>query len=64
MDSLALTSQDAGRRGWRGFADVVGLRRGRVVPHSQIKRPDAAGYQGGYESQEGYAEPAKEGVRS
>ncbi|HXK10074.1 MAG TPA: NAD-dependent dihydropyrimidine dehydrogenase subunit PreA [Vicinamibacteria bacterium] len=46
-------------KGIRGFADVVGLRRGRVVPHSQIKRPDAAGYQGGYEAQEGYAEPVK-----
>jgi dihydropyrimidine dehydrogenase (NAD+) subunit PreA len=50
-------------KGLRGFADIVGLRRGRVVPHSQIKRPESADYQGGYEPQEGYAEPAKEGVR-
>ena len=51
-------------KGWRGFADIVGLRRERVVPHSQIKRPDSVDYQGGHEPQEGYADPAKEGVRS
>ena len=54
-------------KGWRGFADILGLRRERVVPHSQIKRPDSVDYQGGHEPQEGYAEPAKEtkeGVRS
>ena len=50
-------------KGWRGFADIVGLRRERVVPHSQIKRPDSVDYQGGHEPQEGYAEPAKEGVK-
>ena len=44
-------------RGLRGFADIVGLRRERVVPHSQIKRPDEVDYQGGHEPQEGYAEP-------
>ena len=42
-----------------GFADAIGKRRTRVVPHSQIKRPDAAEYQGGYEPQEGYAEPVR-----
>jgi dihydroorotate dehydrogenase len=46
-------------RGLRGFADIVGLRRERVVPHSQIKRPDEVDYQGGHEPQEGYAEPVK-----
>jgi dihydroorotate dehydrogenase len=51
-------------KGWRGFADIVGLRRERVVPHSQIKRPESVDYQGGHEPQEGYAEPAKERVRS
>jgi dihydroorotate dehydrogenase len=45
-------------RGYRGFADIRGLRRTRVVAHSQIKRPDEADYQGGYEA-EGYAEPVK-----
>jgi dihydropyrimidine dehydrogenase (NAD+) subunit PreA len=53
-----------GARGLHGFADIVGLRRGRVVPHSQIKRPDLVDYQGGREPQEGYAEAAREGVRS
>jgi dihydroorotate dehydrogenase len=45
-------------RGLRGFADIVGLRRDRVVPHSRIKRPDEVDYQGGHGPQEGYAEPA------
>lgn len=47
--------------GWRSLDDFRGLRRGNVVPHSQIARPDAAGYRGGYEEEEaeGYApEPA------
>ena len=48
-------------KGWRGFADIVGLRRERVVPHSQIKRPDSVDYQGGHEPQEGYAEPPRPG---
>ncbi len=51
-------------RGLKRIGDLVGLRRLRVVPHSQIKRPDDSDYQGGHEPQEGYAEPAKEGVRS
>jgi dihydropyrimidine dehydrogenase (NAD+) subunit PreA len=43
-------------RGWTSLADFRGLRRGRVVPHSQIGRPDDAGYHGGYEDEaEGYA---------
>jgi dihydroorotate dehydrogenase len=46
-------------RGLRGFADIVGLRRERVVAHSQIRRPDQVDYQGGREPQEGYAEPAR-----
>ncbi len=41
----------------RSFEDFRGLLRDRVVPHSQIRRPDDADYQGGYEPQEGYAEP-------
>jgi dihydropyrimidine dehydrogenase (NAD+) subunit PreA len=50
-------------KGWRGFSDILGLRRARIVPHSQIKRPESSDYQGGYEPQEGYAEPAKEGAK-
>jgi dihydropyrimidine dehydrogenase (NAD+) subunit PreA len=46
-------------RGLRGFTDIVGLRRERIVPHSQIKRPDQVDYQGGHEPQEGYAEPVR-----
>jgi dihydroorotate dehydrogenase len=46
-------------RGLARISDLVGLRRDRVVRHSQIKRPEDADYQGGHEPQEGYAEPAK-----
>ncbi len=43
-------------RGWTSLADFRGLRRGRIVAHSEIRRPDAAGYHGGYEEDaEGYA---------
>lgn len=42
--------------GYASLADFRGIRRDRVVPHSQIKRPDQADYHGGYdEEQEGYA---------
>jgi hypothetical protein len=46
-------------RGLRTIADLVGLCRRRVVPHSQIKRPEDSDYQGGHEPQEGYAEPVR-----
>jgi len=62
-DATAFFEKNADK-GWKGFADIVGLRRERIVAHSQIKRPESADYQGGYELQEGYSEPAKEGVRS
>jgi len=42
-------------RGWRTLEDFRGLRRDRIVPHSQIKRPDTKEYFGGHESSEGYA---------
>ena len=38
-------------RGWTKLDDFRGLRRERIVPHSQIKRPDEAGYHGGYETE-------------
>jgi dihydropyrimidine dehydrogenase (NAD+) subunit PreA len=45
-------------RGWTSLADFRGLRRDRIVPHSQIARPDASDYRGGYvEEAEGYATP-------
>jgi dihydropyrimidine dehydrogenase (NAD+) subunit PreA len=43
------------RRGWTSLEDFRGLRRERVVPHSQIKRPDAKEYFGGHDAPEGYA---------
>lgn len=42
--------------GWTSLESFRGLRRGRVVAHARIRRPDAAGYHGGYEDEaEGYA---------
>jgi dihydroorotate dehydrogenase len=38
-------------RGWTKLDDFRGLRRERIVPHSQIKRPDEAHYHGGYETE-------------
>jgi dihydroorotate dehydrogenase len=43
--------------GWRSVEDFRGLRRDRVVLQSEIRRPDASDYQGGYEPVEGYAAP-------
>jgi dihydroorotate dehydrogenase len=46
-------------RGWTRLEDFRGLRRDRVVAHSQVRRPDDSDYKGGHEPQEGYAEPLK-----
>jgi dihydroorotate dehydrogenase len=46
-------------RGWRRLEDFRGLRRDRIVAHSQIRRPADSDYQGGHEPQEGYAEPVR-----
>jgi dihydropyrimidine dehydrogenase (NAD+) subunit PreA len=46
-------------RGFSRLEDFRGLRRDRVVAHSQIRRPEDSDYQGGHEPQEGYAEPLK-----
>ena len=43
-------------KGWRSLDDFRGMRRDRVVAHSQIKRPEAKEYFGGHETAEGYAE--------
>jgi dihydroorotate dehydrogenase len=49
-------------RGWTCLADFRGYHRDRIVPHSQIRRPDASDYRGGYEEEpEGYA---RESVRA
>ncbi|MDQ5857173.1 MAG: NAD-dependent dihydropyrimidine dehydrogenase subunit PreA [Acidobacteriota bacterium] len=37
-------------RGWKNLEDFRGIRRDRIVSHSRIKRPDAADYHGGYET--------------
>jgi dihydropyrimidine dehydrogenase (NAD+) subunit PreA len=42
-------------QGWRSVEDIRSLRRDRVVPHSQIRRPDSKEYFGGHEANEGYA---------
>ncbi len=43
-------------RGFASLSDFRGMRRERVVAHSQIKRPDSVDYRGGYEEEhEGYA---------
>ena len=42
-------------KGWKSVADVVGLRRDRVVAQSKIRRAGEKDYRGGYEA-EGYAE--------
>jgi dihydroorotate dehydrogenase len=43
-------------RGWHSLDDFRGLRRGRIVAHSEIKRPDAKEYHGGHDAPEGYAD--------
>jgi dihydropyrimidine dehydrogenase (NAD+) subunit PreA len=45
-------------RGWSKLEDFRGLRRDRIVAHSQIRRPEDSDYHGGHETYEGYAEPA------
>ena len=46
-------------RNYASLDDFRGLRRDRIVAHSQIKRPDTVDYHGGYEEEhEGYARPA------
>jgi dihydropyrimidine dehydrogenase (NAD+) subunit PreA len=49
-------------RGWKRVEDFCGIRRDRVVPQSQIARPDASDYHGGHEAAEGYANPADQAV--
>ncbi|HQZ18292.1 MAG TPA: NAD-dependent dihydropyrimidine dehydrogenase subunit PreA [Vicinamibacteria bacterium] len=41
---------ETNQRGFQKLEDFRGLLRDRVVPHSQIRRPDDADYQGGYET--------------
>src|SRR5438552_18160227 len=46
-------------RGFHRLEDFRGLRRDRVVAHSQIRRPADSEYHGGYEEYEGYAARAE-----
>ena len=48
--------------GWKRIEDFRGLRRDRVVLQSEIRRPDASDYEGGYEHVEGYAAPTPAGA--
>jgi dihydropyrimidine dehydrogenase (NAD+) subunit PreA len=50
-------------KGWKRVEDFRGLKRGSVVPQSQIRRPNQGEYHGGYDA-EGYAaaEHAAQGV--
>jgi dihydroorotate dehydrogenase len=53
------------KRGYAKLDDFRGIRRDRVVAHSQIKRPEQIEYHGGYdgaEEHEGYAKPAEQPV--
>jgi len=49
------------RYGYASLDDFRGVRRDRVVPHSQIKRPEQTEYRGGYaeDDHEGYALPER-----
>jgi dihydropyrimidine dehydrogenase (NAD+) subunit PreA len=47
------------KHGFKSIEDFRGSRRDRVVLQSQIRRPNTADYQGGYEPVEGYAAPAE-----
>jgi dihydroorotate dehydrogenase len=51
--------QKNAQRGWTKLEDFRGLRRERIVPHSQIKRPEDSGYHGGYETEAPAAAKAK-----
>jgi dihydropyrimidine dehydrogenase (NAD+) subunit PreA len=63
LDGMTAFLEKHADRGWTRLEDFRGLRRGFVVPHSQIARPDAAAYHGGYmeEEAEGYAVEAPVG---
>src|SRR3954454_11788666 len=51
------------KRGYASLEEFRGMRRDRVVAHSQIKRPEQLEYHGGYEDDvEGYAKPAEQPV--
>jgi dihydroorotate dehydrogenase len=48
-------------KGWTSVEDFRGIRRDRIVAHSQIRRPKDSDYHGGFSSDEfeGYAAPSE-----
>jgi dihydroorotate dehydrogenase len=48
-------------KGWKRIEDFRGIRRDRIVAQSEIRRPAADVYHGGYEV-EGYAKPEEVSV--
>jgi dihydropyrimidine dehydrogenase (NAD+) subunit PreA len=59
VDGMSAFLEKGASRGWKSLEDFRGLRRDRVVSHSQIRRPEDSDYHGGYEAYEGYAAPAE-----
>jgi hypothetical protein len=57
LDGYRVFLEQHAGRGWRSLEDFRGLMREKVVAHAKIRRPDSRDYRGGYEPQEGYAEP-------
>jgi hypothetical protein len=57
LDGMRTFLERHADRGWTSLDAFRGARRDRIVPHSQIKRPDTKEYFGGHEA-EGYAESA------
>jgi dihydropyrimidine dehydrogenase (NAD+) subunit PreA len=60
MDGMTRFFERSADRGWTSLDDIRGIRRDRIVAHSQIKRPETKEYYGGHEA-EGYAQPAAAG---
>jgi dihydropyrimidine dehydrogenase (NAD+) subunit PreA len=50
-------------RGWKSLADFRGIRRDRIVPQSQIRRPDSSDYHGGHEMVESEPPPEAPAAR-
>jgi dihydropyrimidine dehydrogenase (NAD+) subunit PreA len=56
MNGMSEFLEKNAHRGWTTLEDFRGIRRDRVVTHSQIKRPEQLEYHGGHDA-EGYAAP-------
>ena len=56
-DGMTAFLEKNASRGWKTLEDFRGIRRDRIVPQSQIKRPEQYDYHGGHEAPEGYAQP-------